>query len=170
MRRTFIPLWLLAVAACGEAPTGVPGSDVPKPLFSSKSPWTLVHDQKIQFSNSQYWACVNEVVAFSGWFNVTVRNVVSKSGNSTFRVHVAGPPVKGVGQTTGDRYVSPEITNFTDHSGRGALVSTFQFRIRRISKGGAPNSVGWIKFHLTFNANGELTAFKDEAVFDVCKG
>ena len=66
--------------------------------------------------------------------------------------------------------MSPEITNLTEHSGGDGFVSTFQFRIRRISQGKAPNSMGWIKLHLTINANGEVTALKDEAVFDVCRG
>lgn len=171
MNRLPIALIVLFVtSACGDAPTAVDEPDIPDPSFASKSKWTLLHENKIEFSNSQLWPCVNEVVDFSGWFNVTVRLVVSKSGNTTFRLHVSGPPVKGVGQTSGDRYVSPEITNLTEHSGGDGFVSTFQFRIRRISKGKAPNSMGWIKFHLTINANGEVTAFKDEAVFDVCRG
>ena len=171
MNRLPIALIVLFVAsACGDVPTAANEPDIPNPTFASKSKWTLLHAQKVPFSNSQYWPCVNEWVDFAGRFNVTVRQVTSTSGNTTFRVHVAGPPVKGVGQTSGDRYVSPEITNLTEHSGGDGLASTFQFRIRRISKGGAPNSVGWIKFHMTFNANGELTAYKDEAVFDICRG
>lgn len=168
-RATLVGAVLLLGGACSDIPTEIGTADTPEPDFASASKWTLLHEQKIRFSNSQYWACVDEVVDFAGWFNVTVRQVVSKSGNTTFRLHVGGH-VKGVGQTSGDRYVSPEITNLTDHSGGDGFVSTFQFRIRRISKGGAPNSMGWIKFHMTFNANGELTAYKDEAVFDVCRG
>ena len=169
-RAVFLAVFLLVAGACSDTPTNISPLDIPDPNFASKSKWTLLHDQKIQFSNSQFWPCVNEVVDFSGWFNVTVRLVVSKSGNTTFRLHVSGPPVKGVGQTSGDRYVSPEITNLTEHSGGDGFVSTFQFRIRRISQGKAPNSMGWIKLHLTINANGEVTALKDEAVFDVCRG
>lgn len=171
MNRLFIALLLaLAAAACSDTPTSSSELDLPAPNFASQSKWTLLHAQKVPLNNSQYWACVDEIVDFSGWYNVTVRSVTSASGNSTFRVHVAGPPVKGVGRTSGDRFVSPEITNYSEHSAGSGFVSSFQFRIRRISKGGAPNSVGWIKSHLTFNANGELTAFKDEAVFDVCRG
>lgn len=171
MNRLFIGLvFVLAAAACSDTPTSSSELDLAAPNFASQSKWTLLHAQKVPLNNSQYWACVDEIVDFSGWFNVTVRLVESASGNSVFRLHVGGPPVKGVGRTSGDRYVSPEITNLTEHAAGSGFVSTFQFRIHRISKGGAPNSVGWIKFHLTFNANGELTAFKDEAVFDVCRG
>ena len=128
-----------------------------------------MHEVRIPFSNSQLWLCTNEVVDFEGWFNVTVRQVTSSSGNVTFRLHVISH-VKGVGQATGARYVSNEQTNLTQQSTGSGFVSTLQFRIIRISKGRAPNSAGWIKMHLTFNANGELTASKDEAVFDVCRG
>ena len=172
-RKTFIAaVALAAAAACGEAPTASsgPADDFPGPTFASSSKWTLVHAQKVPLVNSQYWSCADEVVDFWGWYSVVVRQVTSNSGNATFRLHVSGPPVKGVGQTSGDRYVSPEVTNLTDHTAGNGWVSTFQFRIRRIGKGKAPNSVGWIKFHLTFNAAGELTANKDEAVFDVCRG
>jgi hypothetical protein len=169
-RAVLLSLFLLVAGACSEGPTSLLERDLPDPSFASASKWTLLHAQKVPLSNSQYWACVDEIVDFSGWYNVTVRQVVSNSGNTTFRLHVAGPPVKGVGRTSADRYVSPEITNLTEHTAGDGFVSTFQFRIRRISMGGAPNSVGWIKFHLTFNANGGLTAYKDEAVFDVCRG
>ena len=169
-RAVFLAVFLLVAGACSDTPTNISPLDIPDPNFASKSKWTLLHAQKIPLSNSQFWPCVNEWVDFAGWYNVTVRQVTSASGNTTFRLHVSGPPVKGVGQTSGDRYVSPEVTNLTEHSGGDGFASTFQFRIRRISKGGAPNSVGWIKFHMTFNANGELTAYKDEAVFDVCRG
>lgn len=171
MNRLPIALLVLFVAiACGDVPTALNEPGTPAPSFASTSKWTLLHAQKVLLSNSQYWACVNEIVDFSGWYNVTLRQVASRSGNTTFRLHVAGPPVNGVGRSSGGRYVSPEITNLTEHTAKAGFVSNFQIRIRRISKGGAPNSVGWIKFHITFNANGELTAYKDEAVFDVCRG
>lgn len=168
MNRTIPAATLIfAFAACVETPSGVT-SEVPDPQWGATVN-TIIHEVRIPFSNTQFWACSNEIVDFAGWFNVTVREVVSASGNSTFRVHVTAH-VKGVGQTTGDRYVSNSATNLTLHSGDLGSVTTFQFRINRISQGSAPNSQGWIKLHLTFNANGELTSFKDEAAFDVCRG
>lgn len=158
---------ILAFGACAEAPTGVI-SNVPDPELSA-TVTTIIHEVRIPFSNTQFWACANEVVDFEGWFNVTVREVVSSSGNATFRVHVKAQ-VKGVGQTTGDRYVSNEITNLTQRSNGDGFVSTFQFRINRISQGGGSNSAGWIKSHMTFNATGEPTASKFDIAFDVCRG
>lgn len=168
MNRT-IPAAILifAFGACAEAPTDVT-SDPPDPQLAATVN-TIIHEVRIPFSNTQFWACVNEVVDFAGWFNVTVREVVSSSGNTQFRVHV-NAQVKGQGQTTGDRYVSNSATNLTQRSNGAGFVSTFQFRINRISHGPGANSAGWIKAHMTFNANGELTASKFDIAFDVCRG
>ena len=155
-------------SACGGSPAGPEADAVSDPQLSA-TVTTFIHEVRVPFSNSQFWACSNEVVDFDGWFNVTVRETISNSGNTTFRVHVISH-VEGVGQTTGDEYVSNETTNLTLHSGDVGSVITLQFRINRISKGSSPNSFGWITLHLTFNANGELTAIVDEAEFDVCRG
>ena len=71
-RAIFFAVFLLVAGACSDTPTNISSPDVPDPSFASKSKWTLLHAQKIEFSNSQLWPCVNEVVDFSGWFNVTV--------------------------------------------------------------------------------------------------
>lgn len=161
---------LLTAAACGESltepePEPVPGAVADRPLDAATRSG---FKDRVEFSNTQLWACSNEVVDFEGWFSVTVHEVVSSSGGTLFRLHVT-THVKGVGQTSGDKYVSNEVVNLTEHSNGAGFVSTFQFRINRISRGDQQDSAGWIKAHMTFNASGELTASKDEAAFDVCR-
>jgi hypothetical protein len=63
----------------------------------------------------------------------------------------------------------PISNSLTDHTQGDRFSDVFQFRIVRISKGGAENSAGWIKFHLTID-DGVVKIIKDDAAFDVCRG
>jgi hypothetical protein len=113
-----------------------------------------------------YNACTDEKVLFSGDFNLVVRSVTSNSGNSVFLIKVAAH-VTGVGATTGMQYVSNEVTSLTLH---GAGDLSHVFNIHTISKGGTPNSSGLIRIQMTFDANGNPTAFHETFEFDICKG
>jgi hypothetical protein len=156
---------LALMLACQDTPMEPTGHELE--LAGGAQVDKILH-ARFDLSNSQFWACTNEIVDFEGEFLVTVRQTTSASGNTTFRLLV-NSHVKGVGQTSGDEYVSNEVTNITDHTQGDRFSDVFQFRIVRISKGGAPNSAGWIKFHLTID-DGEVKIVKDDAAFDVCRG
>ena len=49
-RAVSLAVFLLVAGACSDAPTNISPPDIPDPTFASKSKWTLLHDQKIEFS------------------------------------------------------------------------------------------------------------------------
>ncbi len=110
--------------------------------------------------------CFGEAVELSGDYNLVVRRITSAGGPSVFLVQVAAHAT-GVGLTTGARYVISEGTQFTSH---GSGTMSLRFRVQVISQGGIPNAAGWVHLHLTFDANGNLTAERGEIAFDVCRG
>jgi hypothetical protein len=166
MKRNLALVGLVLMLACQETPMEPNSND--SGLAGSGAQVDKILHARFPISNSQFWACTNEIVDFEGEFLVSVRQTTSASGNTTFRLHVSSH-VKGVGQTSGDEYVSNEVTNLTDHTQGDRFSDVFQFRIVRISKGGAENSAGWIKFHLTID-DGVVKIIKDDAAFDVCRG
>lgn len=115
-------------------------------------------------------ACTGEYVLVSGDFHLIVRRVTASSGHVTFRV-LSHANVTGIGATTGMEYVSNEVLNLTrTGSPDGAAVFQLEFRINTISKGSAPNAAGYMRLHMTVNAQGEVTAERQEFVFDICRG
>lgn len=113
--------------------------------------------------------CTGEMVIFTGDYNLIVRMVTSESGHTQFRVH-SQANVKGEAVGTGTEYVAVDLLNLTENAGPdGAAVFHLQYPLRAVSKGGLPNSKGWIRSHLTVSASGVERAGFDEVAFDVCQ-
>ncbi|SMD43329.1 hypothetical protein SAMN00777080_1919 [Aquiflexum balticum DSM 16537] len=100
-----------------------------------------------------------ELVDIEGEFHVVTNSVTSNSGNTTSKYHI-NLKGTGVGQTSGAIYQVNETINETSNSAKGFNV-TFNRSFSLIGQGKAPNFKGNITYHITINANGELTAEVD---------
>jgi len=167
MRRLFCILPLLALGACDQLP------DEPAALPPSFGA-TVETLEKGWFPltpppGGVYNACTGEYVLFSGSFNLLVRRVTSDADQVMWVIHQA-VNVKGIGQTTGTKYISNEVLNYKTHAGpNSANTLQIAFPILVHSTGGGSTSVGLILIHATLDANGNLTAFKEVFSFD-CRG
>lgn len=181
MSRSPIPRWrgsrvAVALVGCalGAACDGTPAEPVasdrglPGPSLSAQVE-TIVQD-RFPLVNTVFNVCTGEWVDIEGEFLVVVRQVLSSSGRSHFRIHVS-VHVEGTGQSTGTGYVSNEQLNLVANGGSGgASVFVLEFRILTVSKGSAANAAGRIRAHVTVNAVGEVTVDRFEFVFDECRG
>ena len=104
-------------------------------------------------------AC-EEVVAVSGTFHFVEAFTQTPTGRAIFRSHINAKGI-GVGATTGARYQWNDAINLTDHFGGPTGVFTATQTTRLVGQGGASDLLFRARFHVTVNANGELTALVD---------
>jgi hypothetical protein len=101
--------------------------------------------------------CTNELVDLSG-AAVTVLDTTPEDNHFHFHAYDLG--VKGVGQTTGARYVEVAAISIVLQGEfvNGQFVEQNTIRnLRLITSGGANNAVAFnTTYHLTINANGEV--------------
>jgi hypothetical protein len=170
MRSHFAVPGLVALLLSGCGPESPQAPDTPPPLFRAEvvtlfKGWFPLLPPPGGIFNP----CTGETVIITGDFNLDVRMVTSASGRTQFRVH-SQANVKGEAVGTGTEYVAVDLLNLTENAGPdGAAVFHLQYNLRSVSKGGMSNSKGWIRSHLTVNANGVERAGYDDAAFDVCQ-
>jgi hypothetical protein len=158
MRKLLAASIVLAVAACDAPPTGVQGNldeTVPPPNFAAADASPVFLPFAFTVNN-----CA-ELVDVSGQFHLTVRDFVNANGKRQFKFRVNAKG-RGVGQTTGAVYEWQEqfldIYNFSP--GDGTLrTNTWYQHARLIGHGQAVNAHFHLEFKVTFNANGDVTAF-----------
>jgi hypothetical protein len=101
--------------------------------------------------------CTNELVDLSG-MAVTVLDTTPEDDHFHFHSNDIG--VKGIGQTTGARYVEVAAISIVLQGEfvNGQFVEQNTIRnLRLITAGGGNNAVAFnITYHLTINANGEV--------------
>jgi hypothetical protein len=112
--------------------------------------------------------CNGEAIDGSGIFHLKVSSTVTPSGrvNGTFHINAKGT---GVGQTTGAKYEWNDVIqeSFGFDVDVAPAHDTFTRRFRLIGQGGVPDRRFDLIFHITINANGEVTSFKFD-VSDTC--
>lgn len=109
-------------------------------------------------------ACNGEDVVYEGFVNVVEHFTVSSSGQVNIKFGVS-INVKGIGQVTGAKYVGNQTDQFSQHydSLDGAPFNeTETFHFKLIGNGRVPDSSAKALFHVTINANGDLTSLKIE--------
>jgi hypothetical protein len=101
--------------------------------------------------------CTNELVDLSG-MAITVLDTTPEDNH--FRFHSNDIGVKGIGQTTGARYVEVATISIVLQGEfvNGQFVEQNTIRnLRLITAGGGNNAVSFnITYHLTINANGDV--------------
>lgn len=101
-----------------------------------------------------------EFVVLSGTLHMLFRTTIDSRGGFHSKFHFQPQGVSGTGLTTGAKYQATGVTQGTDN-GKVGFVSTFVNNFRVIGQGPGNNFMIHENFHITVNANGEVTAFVD---------
>jgi hypothetical protein len=162
MKKPLIPLLFagLAFGCTGDAPTG------------GLAP--LAGDGLSAAITANYWddfdffigPCNGEPIDGSGkvHFKDTATFAQNGSVHLTFHINAKG---KGVGQVTGVKYEWNDAINESPNIAP-PFTNTWTRRFRLIGQGQVPDRFLDGIFHVTVNANGEVTSFKDEFT-DTCR-
>ncbi len=161
--RFAIPVALAAalLAACDHPTTG-PTREVGRPSFAAS---TFTENVKVSFEQLLFVPCANgglgEDVAFTIKFHVVLHETISNSGESQVLIHLQDQGSNGTGVITGDSYHLVGMTKFQDHFGGFPIISEVVENFHIIGPGPGNNFYLHQTFHVTINANGDLTAFVD---------
>ena len=127
---------------------------------------------RVPVDSRLFLPCANggagEVVHFTG----TILGVSSGTADGSGGFHASSieveQGVRGIGETTGRRYVEHFVNLFTSTTGSGGfpLVSTQQLIYRVDSAGRGIDSLIRIRNHTTINATGETTVTFDEVTME----
>lgn len=119
--------------------------------------------EKIPFSVI-FSACNGEDVALEGITTMVTHFTLSSSGQYNFKVNIT-EHAKGVGQTTGAKYVGNstlEVNQSGDFSDGSPFIATVPSHLNLNGQGKTENLRVKEFFHITYNANGDITSFKEE--------
>ena len=140
--------------------------------MSSPAAATAAHVVRVPVDSRLFLPCANggvgEVVHFTG----TILGVSHGTHDGAGGVHAVSVEVeqgvRGVGETTGRRYVEHFVNLFFNTTGSGGfpLVSTQQLIYRVDSAGPGFDSLIRIRTHTTINANGETTVAFDDSTME----
>ena len=164
MRRAmgFIAIFALSLGACSDVPEGPLG---PRSLIgaaASAGTSNVFFPVEIETFVPCANGGVGEVVRLTGilhdLFHLTI------NGNRfVLKFHTQPQGIRGVGLTTGDKYQGTGVTQerFGGSLVNGQFSDTFVNNFRIIGQGPGTNLLVHQVFHVTINANGELTALVD---------
>lgn len=137
----------------------------PVPKIESSSTSNSVHAVPISVKEtfvvqSSTWnSCTQEFIDFSGTGHFEIRGVISDN-KITFILHYNVSNVKGVGRTSGTRYVSTETFNYSNtFNFNTQFVYQQRHSLRYIALGKENNFALENDWHLTVNANGDVAFF-----------
>ena len=152
-------IFALNLGACSDQPTS-PANELEAPPISL----AVVFNGKFgPFGIAVANPCNGEGV--TGQFNAHV--VVRSTGTDHFGVHVN---LKGRGQgTSGAKYEGKAVFNLSINTA-AAQEATATFSLAFISQGNDDNFVVNAVFHITINANGDVTSLHFNLADGVCRG
>lgn len=129
----------------------------------------VTENVRVPLSIGVFVPCANngagEVVTLSGNLHILLRYNESASGAIHAGSHFQPQGVSGVGETTGDKYRATGVTQNAFNANVG-VEETFVNNFRIIGPGPGNNYLVHNVFHITFNANGTITAFVDRFSVD----
>lgn len=107
-----------------------------------------------------------EIIRFSGTLHAVAHTTITSTGGIHSFVHF-GPVggVTGVGLTSGAQYAVPGMAhgNVNVNGTGAAATETFVNNFQMIGQGLLPNRNFHLTFHITVNANGEVTVVFEKA-------
>jgi hypothetical protein len=173
MRRVVAGLATLVVTSallgCGDVARGpTTPTRAASALFgvSANSATTETTNLQVPVNILVFVPCANngagETVLLTGDLHVLMHVTESSSGNFHVKVHFQPMGISGEGAVTGDQYHGTGVTQ-EEFNVNGPLPSTDTFinNFRIIGQGPGNNFLVHQTFHITINANGEVTAFVD---------
>jgi len=111
--------------------------------------------------------CTGETFEYTGTVHISGQSFTDSSGGFHSKAHV-NIHVVGIAPD-GTEYIGSQIENYQFNSKLLHCEDTEIFKISMISKGKEANLILQMRFHITINANGEVTANFDE-VKNICTG
>lgn len=156
-----------ALAACSDSPR----HDLTAPLappfasVSNRAATTTTTNEFISpFGFDTMGECGLEIVSFSGILHAVAHTTITSTGGIHSFVHF-GPVggVTGVGLSSGVKYALPGMAhgNVNVNGAGAAATETFINNFQIIGQGRLPNRNFEVTFHITVNANGEVTVAFD---------
>ena len=120
----------------------------------------VILNERVPFATIAFVPCANggagELVLVEGRLHVLITETVNDN-HVSFKTHFQPQGASGTGLTTGDTYRATGVTQ--EHVSIGPnLTNTFINNFRIIGPGPDNNLLVHQTIHVTFNANGELTA------------
>ena len=101
-----------------------------------------------------------EEVYLSGIYRVTTQTTIDNRGGFHGRFQIMSLSLEGIGLSTGIRYHGKDM--YHDHfNGKVGSTYTAVGNFRLIGQGSGSNLKFSYRFHITVNANGEVTAYVD---------
>lgn len=129
--------------------------------------------EKVPIELSVFVPCANggagEDVLLSGFLHI-VSSFTINGNNIRGKSHFQPQGISGVGSITGDKYQATGVTQdqFKASLVNGVYVETYINNFRIIGQGKGNNYLLHATSHITFNANGQVTAISDQFKSD-CK-
>lgn len=112
-----------------------------------------------------------EYVLLEGTLHIVANVFWDNAGNLHVTGHSQPQGVKGVGLTSGDKYIGTGVTRYNyifGSVGFPIYIETYINNFRIIGEGNGNNYLIHQNLHMTINANGEVTAYVDNYEAD-CK-
>jgi hypothetical protein len=172
IRRAVVGLTTLVVGGlllgCGDVaqgPTALSPSALP--LFASaNSAFTETTNEQVPLTLVVFVSCANggtgEPVALQGDLHILSHVTVSNSGNVHVKTHFQPMGISGQGLITGDKYQGTGVTQEQFNlNGPLPITDTFINNFRIIGQGPGNNFLVHATFHITINANGQVTSVVD---------
>ena len=128
-------------------------------LISLARAGVIVNNHDVAIVSSIVNPCNGEVVNLSGSAH-EVDRVTFNGTTIHIGTHFDAGGVSGVGATTGAKYSVNDTFDVSFNLAAGANESVGE-DFHLIGQGGVPNFVLHTKFHITVNANGQVTSFFD---------
>jgi hypothetical protein len=101
-----------------------------------------------------------ELVVLEGDLHLLL-TITENANHLSIKTHAQPQGISGTGLTTGDKYQGTGVTQDHFTTGLGAQTFTFVNNFRIIGQGPGNNFLVHQTFHVTINANGEVTATVD---------
>jgi hypothetical protein len=164
--------FILNFTACKKETMVTPASEL-QAITSVQSNAAVTSNERIDYNFLFFIPCANggvgEDVEFSGSLhNLTTFTISGNHVSGTFHSQPQG--MSGVGVITGDKY---QATGLSQYQFKGSFVNgqyeeTYVANVNLIGRGSGNNYLFHETFHITINANGEVTTWFDKFTVD-CK-
>ena len=119
----------------------------------------ISYQETYEFQSTVWNSCSQEFVDLSGTGRIQIRGMISNN-KITYILHYNAANVKGTGQTTGTEYIATSTFNYSNTDNfNNQLVYQQRASTHYIATTGEANFTVDNNWHLTINANGEVTFF-----------
>jgi hypothetical protein len=151
---------------CDDASNPAELAPVSRTAASLAGAGTFTSNERIPIDLPVFIPCANggsgEDVQLSGNLHVLVHTAVN-GNHFTTKLHFQPQGITGAGDVTGDKYQATGVTQerFGGSFINGQFSDTFINNFRIIGQGPGNNFLVHETFHITINANGEVTASVD---------